>query len=154
MNISDTLGALKQFRKSAWRFQRTFKTPPLKNLHPFVTSIVSASKLQTACITIEAVVFEPKHLIEILTRHSLPAQYKSGTSVTATGQEGIEELLHAALSDWVDFLFIPTPKPFVIFADHDEYTTFYANTRSNLNRVAEPLSTNGFQEVSGYKRRL
>jgi hypothetical protein len=54
----------------------------------------------------------------------------------------------------VDFLFIPTPKPFVIFADHDEYTTFYANTRSNLNRVAEPLSTLRVEEVLGYQRRL
>jgi hypothetical protein len=153
MHISDTPGALRQFRKSAWKFQRTFKTP-LKNLQSFVTSIVSACKPQTACITIEAVVFEPKHLIEILTRHSLPVQYKSGMSVTGTGQQEIEELLYAALSDWVDIFFTPTPKPFVIFADHDEYTTFYANTRSNLKRVAEPLSTNAFQEVLGYKRRL
>ena len=47
---------------------------------------------------------------------------------------------------------MPTPKPFVIYADHDEFTTFYANTRSNLNRVSDTLLTQGFEEVSGYQR--
>ena len=74
--------------------------------------------------------------------------------MVATGPQEIEDLLHAALSDWLDFLFVPAPRPFVIYADHDEYTTFYANTRSNLNRVAEPLLARGFEEVSGYQRRL
>jgi hypothetical protein len=109
---------------------------------------------QTACITIDQAMFEPTHWIDQLIRHSLPPRYQKGTSVTAVGQQEIEELLHAALSDCVDFVFVPVPKTFVIYADHDEYTTFYANTRSNLNRVAEPLLTNGFEEVSGYQRRL
>ena len=74
--------------------------------------------------------------------------------MTAVGRQEIEELLHATLSDWVDFLFVPAPKTFVIYADHDEYTTFYANSRSNLNRVTESLLTQGFEEVSGYQRRL
>jgi hypothetical protein len=66
----------------------------------------------------------------------------------------VEELLHTAFSDWFDFLFVPTPKPFVIYADHDEYTTFYANTRSNLNRVVQALSAKGFEEIAEYKRQL
>ncbi len=36
--------------------------------------------------------------------------------MTAEGHVEIEELLRAALSDWVDFLFVPTPEPFVIYA--------------------------------------
>ena len=72
----------------------------------------------------------------------------------ATGQREIEELLHAALSDWMDFLFVPSPEPFVIYADHDEYTTFYAHSRSNLNHIAEPLAAQGFKEISGYIRQL
>jgi hypothetical protein len=51
----------------------------------------------------------------------------------------MKEALIAVLSDCVDFLFIPTPTSFVIYADHDEYITFYAHTRSNLNQVANPL---------------
>ncbi len=84
MEVSDTPSALKQVRRTAWKFQRTFRTP-VKNLQ----GVCSAA-----------------------------------------------------------------PKTFVIYADHDEYTTFYANSRSNLNRVTESLLTQGFEEVSGYQRRL
>jgi hypothetical protein len=41
----------------------------------------------------------------------------------------IAPLLEAALGDWVDFLFVPVPKPFAIYADHDDYITLYANSR-------------------------
>ena len=75
-------------------------------------------------------------------------------SVTAVGRQEVEELLHTTFADWFDFLFVPTPKPFVIYADHDEYTTFYANTRSNLNRVVEALSAQGFESVADYRRQL
>ena len=154
MKVSDTSSALKQIRRTGWKFQRTFMTP-VKKLQPFVTTIVSAGQpFQTASITIDHAVFEPKHWIEQLIRHSLPPRYQKGTSVTAAGEPEIEELLHAVFSDCMDFLFVPAPKTFVIYADHDEYTTFYANTRSNLNRVAEPLLAQGFEEVSGYQRRL
>jgi hypothetical protein len=153
MKLSDTPSALKQLRKASWNFQQTFKTP-LKKLDTFVSSIVSTGASQTACITVEQAVFEPKHLIDLLTRYSLPPRYGKGVSVTATGQREIEELLKAAFADWVDFLFIPAPKPFAIYADHDEYTTFYANTRSNLSRITEALSSQGFEEIAEYTRRL
>jgi hypothetical protein len=68
------------------------------------------------------------------------------------GREEVEELLIAALGDWVDFLFVPSPKPFVIYADHDEFITFYANTKSNLNRVGTALLARGFKVVEDYTR--
>ena len=153
MNLSETPSALKQIRKAAWKLQQTFKTP-LKNLRPFVAAILSTASPETAVITIEQAVFEPEHWIDLLTRYSLPPRYGKGVSVTAVGQQEVEELLHTAFTDWFDFLFVPTPKPFVIYADHDEYTTFYANTRSNLNRVVKALSAQGFEEVIGYTRQL
>jgi hypothetical protein len=153
MNLSETSSALKQIRKTPWKFQQTFKTP-LKNLRPFVAAIISTASPETACITIEQAVFEPKHWIELLTRYSLPPRYGRGVSVTADGRKEVEELLHTAFTDWFDFLFVPTPKPFVIYADHDEYTTFYANTRSNLNRVVQALLAQGFEEVAEYTRQL
>ena len=153
MYVSDTPSALKQIRKSPWKFQQTFKTP-LYNLQPFVAAILSAASPESACITIEQAVFEPKHWIALLTRYSLPPHYGKGVSVTAVGRREVEELLQTAFTDWFDFLFVPTPKPFVIYADHDEYTTFYANTRSNLNRVVEALSAQGFEEIAEYRRQL
>jgi hypothetical protein len=153
MNVSDAPSALKQIRKASWKFQQTFKTP-LNNLQPYVAAILSAASPETACVTIEQAVFEPKHWIDLLTRYSLPPRYSKGVSVTAVGAQEMQELLRTAFTDWFDFLFVPTPKPFVIYADHDEYTTFYANTRSNLNRVLEALVAQGFEEVAEYRRQL
>jgi hypothetical protein len=153
MTLSEAPGAVKQFRKKAWRFQQTFATP-LKNLQAFVTTIVSGQEFQGGCLTIDQVVFEPKHLISLLGNYSIPPRYGRGTSITAHSQEEVAALLEAALGDWLDFIFTPVPKPIVIFADHDEYTTFFANTRSSLNRVVTALSTQGFKEIGDYERRL
>jgi hypothetical protein len=154
MKVSDDPNALSQFRKTPWAFQQTFKTP-LKRLEPFVATIASSSQpLRLASVTIEQVVFEPKGWIGLLTRYSLPVRYEKGVSVIAEGRLEIEELLRAALSDWVDFLFVPTPEPFVIYADHDEYTTFYAQDRSNLSQVTEALLAQGFEQIAGYERAL
>jgi hypothetical protein len=154
MTLTETPGALKRFRKTSWKFQRTFQTP-LKNLQTFVTTIVSAAQpLKGGSLTVEQAVFEPKHLNGLLTSYSIPPKYEHGLSLIAADRQEAEALLLAVLSDWVDFLFIPDPKPFVIYADHDEYTTFYGQTRSNLNRVINALSGQGFESVPGYERRL
>jgi hypothetical protein len=154
MTLSENPGALKQFRSIPWKFQQTFMTP-LKNLQNFVATIVSANpSLDAGCLTIEQVVFEPKHLIGLLTRYSFPPRYGHGLSLTAAGQQEVEDLLHAALSDWVDFIFLPEPQVFAIYADHDEYTTFYSQNRSNLDRITEALANKGFKAITGYERQL
>jgi hypothetical protein len=154
MTLSENPGTLKRFCRTQWRFQQTFCTP-LKNLRPFVATIVSAiDSLESGCATLDQVVFESKNLIALMKRHSLPVSHGRETAVTATGSPEVEELLEAILGDWVDFLFVPTPKPFVIYADHDEYTTFYANTKSNLHLVVEPLLSKGFEAVKEYERRF
>jgi hypothetical protein len=58
----------------------------------------------------------------------------------------------AALGDWVEFIFVPVPKPIVIYADHDEHTTFCASSKSNLNRVVDDLVANDFERVVDYER--
>ena len=154
MTLSQTPGAVKRFRRIPWRFQQTFQTP-LKNLPPFVKAIVTTQEpLSAACISIDQVVFEPKNLIRLLSDHFLPAEYGHDWSVTVSGSQEVESLLQAALSDWVDFTFVPIPKPFVIYADHDEYVTFYANRKSNLNRLLAELSKQGFKKVQDYERQL
>jgi hypothetical protein len=153
MNLSETPNAFKKLRNTPWKFQHTFKTP-LKSLHPFVAAIISAASPETVCVTIEQAVFEPKHWIDLLARHSLTPRYAKGVSVTAFGPREVEELLQAAFTDWLDFVVVPTPKPFIVYADHDEYTTFYANTRSNLNRVVTTMSVKGFEQIFGYTRHL
>jgi hypothetical protein len=153
MRLSEGPGGVKQFRKKAWKFQTTFETP-LKNLQPFVKTIVSSQGVHEGILTIDQVVFDPKHLNSLLYRYLIQQSCKRGLSLSAHGQEEVEALLEAALSDWVDFIFIPEPKPIVVFADHDQFTTFFANTKSNLNRIVTALSAQGFKPIRDYERRL
>lgn len=154
MNISEAPGALKKFRRTAWECQQTFLTPK-NDLRSFVAAIVSANeKTKSGCVTIEQAVFEPTNLLNLLGGHSMPPRYARGVSLTAVGQQEIETLLHAIFSDWIDFIFVPDPKSFAIYADHDEYATFFAHTRSNLNQVVKALVDKGFKAVPDYERRL
>jgi len=154
MIISRNKGSIKRFRRTPGRFQQTFRTP-LKTLRPFVKIIASALEpLRGGCVTMDQVVFEPKNLIGVMAAHSLPTYYGHEWSLTAEDSSETKSLLEAALGDWVDFLFVPMPKTFVIYADHDEYTTFFAHTKSNLNRVAQALTSKGFEKVIGYERTL
>jgi hypothetical protein len=153
MILSREPGAVKRFRRTSWRFQQTFETP-LKDLDRFVSVILSVHKITGGVLTIDEVVFEPKHLLVLMSKHSLPPQYGHDWRFEVTGEEQVSELLVAALSDWVDFLFVPSPKPFVIYADHDEYTTFYGNTKSNLTGIVSALSENGFKQVQNWERRF
>lgn len=154
MTHSEATDTLKKFRGTPWKFQQTFVTP-LRRLQNYVEVIVSANqKMKSGCVTIEQAVFEPKHLIKLLSSYSLPLRYGCGVSLTANGQQEVQMLLLAIFSDWVDFIFVPRPQSFVIYADHDEYTTFFADSRSNLNRIAKALADGGFEMIPDYERRL
>ena len=151
MTLSATSGSLKRLRNVPWRFQQTFLTP-LRNLQPFVANIIAGrERIEAGTVTIDSVVFEPKKLNSLLASKSLPPSLQRESSIEAAGHQDVHALLQAALSDSVDFWFIPSPKPFVIYADHDEYTTFFANSKSNLNGVVEPLLKQGFTTVD-YER--
>jgi hypothetical protein len=152
MKVFEDPSSLERFRRIPWQFQQTFHTP-MQNLQPFARAILTANEqIQGGCITIDNIVFDLKHLATLLAKHSLPTQCGRNWSLTVTGQHEVETLLQAALSDWVDFIFVPTPELFVIYADHDEYTTFYADTKLNLSRVTEALSAKDFVIVKDYER--
>ena len=72
------------------------------------------------------------------------------TSLVAETSLEVSTLLVAAFGDYLDFAFVPSPKPFVFYADNDEYITFFANNRSNLNAVTRPLAAAGFETVEYY----
>ena len=151
ITLSATSGSLNRLRKVPWRFQQTFLTP-LQNLETFVATIISSrEEIQGGTVTVDSVVFEPRNLNALLTNQSLPLSLQRESSIEAAGHLEVGALLLAALSDSVDFWFIPTPKPFVIYTDHDEYTTFFANSKSNLNGVVEHLLNQGFEKVD-YER--
>ena len=79
------------------------------------------------------------------------AQLTTDWSLLADAQEAVS-LLGAALNDGPDFIFIPEPKPFVCYSDHDEWITFYSNTKSNLNDIIEPLAGRGYKLIQDWQR--
>lgn len=151
MKVAEAGDELKQFRHTAWKFQATFLTP-LKDLRRFVATIASAGRPERASVTIETTVFEPKHLLKLLSSRSIPARNLNNVTLTAANQDEVASLLEAALGDWADFLFIPEPSAFAIYADHDEYTTLYADSHLSLSQVVKPLENAGFKLVADYKR--
>ena len=153
MQIIHKPGSIKKFRRMPWRFQQTFVTP-LKSLPPFVAEVCRAVEpLESATLTLEQIVFEPKHLAEYCQPLG-SSDWQLDTSFEATGEAEVAALLEAALSDWLDFAFVPVPKRFAIYADHDEYATFFAMTKSHLNRVVKGLLNGGFRAVDNYARKL
>ena len=154
MKKSEAAEALEEFCRNPWEFQQTFETP-LKNLQPFVKAIVSSGEgLQTASLIIDQVVFEPRALIQMFEKYSVPLTYDHGVCLSPEGQHEVEELLGSVLSEWIDFLFLPGMQSFAIYADHDEYTTFYSRARTGIDRLAVLLSDHGFKRVPNYERRF
>jgi hypothetical protein len=156
MRLFKSRHALKRCRRTAWEFQRTFQTP-LMDLPRFVGVIMSAfPEVKGAHAAIDRVIFEPKYeLVPLNEKYSLPPGWHGGGDLTidAEGPAEARELLQAVLSEWIDFLFVPTPKRFVIYADHDEYITFFAHRKGQLNAVAEALTAARYRAVE-YTREL
>lgn len=147
-------GAMKKFRRTPWRFQKTFLTP-MGNLDRFAAIIFAALPDVTAgTVTIDATLTEEGPFAALLSTYRLPRSFlrHDGTIMAETPDE-VQALLVSALQGAMDFIFIPTPKPFVWYADHDDYITFFANSKSNLNKVALPLLNAGFETVD-YIREL
>jgi hypothetical protein len=150
VELSDGVGQINRFRRSLPKYQQTFATP-LKDVHRFVATIRSSVDIHAASVVIKTCVFEPKHLLALF---AAGTEHLEDKKLTAAGGAEVAALLEAALADWVDFLFVPVPKAFTIYADHDEYATFFANTRSNLNRISVRLQEAGFRTVNDYVRRF
>lgn len=152
MRLSNAPAVLEQFRKRPWNFQQTFETP-LKSLNRFVETIfVQKGAFSSGHLDVYQAIFEPRHLLGLLSNASIvpPQPYLTGVSVEAESDQEVEVLLRAALADWSDFLFVPHPEEFVIYADHDEYITFYAATQPQLSALVQRLSAGSFKLVSDW----
>ena len=150
MRIYNSPGAIKKFRNTAWEFQVTFQTPPLKELGRFVEAIMSAlPRMQSGVAFFDEVVFEPRYgLPRLYEKHAIEARWY-GDDLTMEAENAAEsrELLEAVLSEWIDFLFVPAPKRFVIYADHDQFATFLAHRKSGLTGVTVALEAAKFRRV-------
>lgn len=142
---------IQRFRATPFQLQRTFKTP-LKELPKFVATFLAPFTLESGVLSTDEVVFEPKNLKRELANSTAQDDDWYHLNIRAEGQQDVARLLHAALADWVDFLFLPTPELFAIYADHDEYTTFYCSDESQLANITAALINAGFSLVEDYFR--
>ena len=109
-------------------------------------------KTESSCLTLDTIVFEPRNMASLLARHEILDRLKSGVSINASTPDECRVLLQAALSDGVDFALAPIPKTFALYADHDQFTTFFAHRRSGLSHIANALTELNFRTIPGYIR--
>lgn len=152
MDVVTTPGALKKSGRTPWRFQQTIELPSMSDRDRFVSTIIAALEdFGSMAVTIDEVVFNTERMSAVCPAGSALSR---DATIFARSTEDAQALLLAAFWDGVDFIGIPTPKPFVFYADHDDWVTFYANSKSNLNRVIEPLASHGFKMVRDWQREL
>jgi hypothetical protein len=149
--LSERTEEIKRFRAAPWLFQQTFTTP-YKDLNRFVSTFLAPFSLERGALSTDQVVFEPKNLLRLLASKSLSVENYYDLKIQATGQLEIANLLQAALGDYIDFVFVPSPELIAIYTDHDGYTTFYAQDDATLKTVSSRLETAGFEAVARYTR--
>ena len=142
---------VQHFRANPWKYQQTFKTP-LKDLKRFVSVLLQPYALDSVALVTDEVVFEPKEVIQFLAYSGIELQDCYRFSIEADGSSDISRLIEAVLSDWIDFLLVPSPQLFAVYADHDEFTTFYAPEPEELGALVQRLQTAGFEAVPEYTR--
>jgi len=153
MTLTQTPGTVKRFRRTQWRFQQTVVRPHADNLAAFVSTITAAhGHIEEATVTLDQIVFRTERMTALCPAGA-PLPLTREPSISARAEE-VDALLAAAFKDGPDFIFIPNPKPFVFYADHDDYITFYANTKSHLNHIIEPLASRGYKLVKNWQREL
>ena len=88
--------------------------------------------------------FEPDNLLALLKARKLAINNFWTFCAEASNTEDLTVLLGAMLRDWIDFVFVPSPASFAIYADHDEYLTIYVPTSSGLDQLVTRLEVVGF----------
>jgi hypothetical protein len=152
MNVTTASGMLKKFRRTPWRFQQTVKLPEVSARENFVSAIIEVlDNFESATVTIDEVVFDT---VKVTTLCPANSALTHDTSILAQSTQDLHTLLIAAFWDGSDFVCIPTPKPFVFYADHHDFVTFYANTKSNLNSIIKLLTSRGYELVRDWQRDL
>ena len=154
MKIEVIPGARTAARRRAGQFQRTFQTP-LDRLPAFTDILLpDDSAVRSGAVFVETVVFEPARLLKLLTVHGLGGVHVQGATITADGPSDCRALLTAALGDSIDFYFMPEPKQFLLYADHDEYVTVFTHKKGPLSQIADGLAAIAVKEVAGFERSL
>jgi hypothetical protein len=148
MKISLAFSSGWRLRETPFPFQQTYGTP-LTDLSRFVNTLLAPYEISDAEIRIEQIIFTPNELIEYLSLHGIATDEGALNRAVIHAEGALEAttLLECVLSQWTDFAFIPSPKKFVIYADHDEYTTVFTASGQLLASLRSDMELQGFKAV-------
>lgn len=139
---------------ATWRYQITYRTP-LKRLPDFVRLLLADEPRPKCCMArVDELVFRSDRLDELLSRHALKVDRAEDVLYHAEGGAAVAEVLEVLLASWADFVFVPSPTPTVIVADHDEFTTVFTRDDRRLQRLRFQLQSGGYEEIEAWKRDL
>lgn len=142
--VESTPGATKKLRKKAGGAQMTFAVNRQGAL-AFSTALLSGDpSCERAALVVEET-SGPLYHVGPLIAHPPLESIPRDTTISATGHEAAGALLAAALSDYVDFWFVPEPGGFVVQADDDECATVFAHRQGPVSRAGERLAAAGFR---------
>jgi len=150
--LASTPGESKKLRKKAGGAQMTFAVSRA-GAATFAAALLSGDPpCDRAALVIEGVSRTLYHVGPLIARPPLEALPRD-TTIAANSREASAALLAAALSDCVDFWFVPTPGGLIVYADNDEYATVFAHRQGAVSKAGERLRAAGLPEVAGYERR-
>lgn len=109
----------------------------------FVAEILRPNLVEEGIVTIESTASAPRNLAALLELHSLVVPTGPSQSLKAANSAEVSDLLEAALADPIDFWFVPSPKAFALYADNNEYVTFFANKKAALAAVVDGFAALG-----------
>jgi hypothetical protein len=140
-----------RMREAPFSFQQTYHTP-LDDLSRFVRSLLAPFEIMEAAVWVETIVFTPNDLIEYLKVFDIASDEEllNRSVIRAHNASEAATLLESVLGQWIDFAFIPSPKEFAIYADHDEFTTIFTASKELLNSLRSDLKLQGFKEVENW----
>ncbi|HWR15624.1 MAG TPA: hypothetical protein VN577_12400 [Terriglobales bacterium] len=151
MRVRLNPGTIKKFGRTAWRYQRTYQIPAGKNVARFASAIIQAlEEARDANLTVDNLVFEPEHLKTLIGSNEMHLEHD--VTIEVEGRDALIQVLEAAMKDIGDFLFVPRPKRFVLYADRNQRATFFSQSAASLNKMSEFLSNEGFQELPVRRR--
>jgi hypothetical protein len=149
--LSSIPEAIDRFRADPWSHQVTLGTPR-KNMEGFLSTLLIACPVSAGLTSTDQVVFEPDNFLELVKTRGLTLENYWTFCAEASSTEDVAALLGAMLDDWIDFVFVPAPVDFAIYADHDEFLTLYAPSSSRLDHLITQLKVAGFAFVDHYVR--
>jgi hypothetical protein len=153
MTVTHTPGSVSRFRRTPWRFQQTVETDERSGMVIATAIAERRIGIQEVTIIIDKLVVDSP-LSGVLSPAAADSLTHNSTVSTTTPDEVTLLVSEAFTYNAFDFILIPRPKPFVVYSDHDGFVTFYANTKSHLNRIIDLLTAQGVKLVRDWKREL